>query len=429
MSERLDDLRAFLGEATSPFHAVAALSRRLVDAGFKAVKQLDDLTFEAGQGYFVTANDSSIIAFRAGVGACEEGLRMIGAHTDSPNLSVKPNPLKKRSGTHQLAVDVYGGALLNPWFDRDLSLAGRVSFENSEGELESRLIDFQRPIAIIPSLAIHLDREANKNRSINPQTDILPLIAGLPTADGSSIDWAVLLADQVSAQYPEEGSVRILDFEMSLYDCQPAGLVGIDGAFLASARLDNLLSCHAGLLALLAADPAQWSLLVCNDHEEVGSTSAVGAQGPMLVDVLNSITGTAAASRRLRERSKMLSVDNAHAVHPNFSDRHDEAHGPLLNHGPVVKINRNQRYATSGEGSALLRLLAERAQVPLQHFVVRSDMGCGSTIGPITAAETGITTIDLGVPTLAMHSIRELAGTADVDYLGSLLTAFYNRVA
>jgi aspartyl aminopeptidase len=278
-------------------------------------------------------------------------------------------------------------------------------------------------------LAIHLDREANKNRSINPQTDILPLIAGLPTADGSSIDWAVLLADQVSAQYPEEGSVRILDFELSLYDCQPAGLVGVDEAFLASARLDNLLSCHAGLLALLAADPAQWSLLVCNDHEEVGSTSAVGAQGPMLVDVLNSITGTAAASRRLRERSKMLSVDNAHAVHPNFSDRHDEAHGPLLNHGPVVKINRNQRYATSGEGSALLRLLAERAQVPLQHFVVRSDMGCGSTIGPITAAETGITTIDLGVPTLAMHSIRELAGTADVDYLGSLLTAFYNRVA
>ena len=429
MSERLDDLRAFLGEATSPFHAVSALSRRLEGAGFKGVKHLDGLTLEAGQGYFVTANDSSIIAFRAGVGSCEEGLRMIGAHTDSPNLSVKPNPLKKRSGTYQLAVDVYGGALLNPWFDRDLSLAGRVSFENAKGELTSRLIDFRRPIAIIPSLAIHLDREANKNRSINPQTDILPLIAGLPTADGSSIDWAELLANQVSVQYSEEDSVRILDFELSLYDCQPAGLVGMDEAFLASARLDNLLSCHAGLMALLAAVPKQWSLLVCNDHEEVGSTSAVGAQGPMLVDVLNSITGTAAASRRLRERSKMLSVDNAHAVHPNFSDRHDEAHGPLLNHGPVVKINRNQRYATSGEGSALLRLLAERAQVPLQHFVVRSDMGCGSTIGPITAAETGITTIDLGVPTLAMHSIRELAGTADVDYLGSLLTAFYNRVA
>jgi aspartyl aminopeptidase len=429
MSERLDDLLAFLGEATSPFHAVTALSRRLQDAGFTAVEHLDNTSFEAGQGYFVTANDSSIVAFRAGSGRCEEGLRMIGAHTDSPNLSVKPNPLKQRSGTQQLAVDVYGGALLNPWFDRDLSLAGRVSFVNSTGDLASRLIDFRRPIAIIPSLAIHLDREANKNRSINPQTDILPLIAGLPTDEGSSLNWGQFLAGQLGAQYPEEGAVRILDFELSLYDCQPPGLVGIDEAFFASARLDNLLSCHAGLTALLAADPAQWSLLVCNDHEEVGSTSAVGAQGPMLVDVLNSITGTAAASRRLRERSKMLSVDNAHAVHPNFSDRHDEAHGPLLNQGPVVKINRNQRYATSGEGSALLRLLAERAEVPLQHFVVRSDMGCGSTIGPITAAETGITTIDLGVPTLAMHSIRELAGTADIDYLGLLLTAFYNRVA
>ena len=429
MSERLDDLLAFLGEATSPFHAVTALTTRLQDAGFRAVEHLDGMGFEAGQGYFVTANDSSIVAFRAGSGRCEEGLRMIGAHTDSPNLSVKPNPLKQRSGTQQLAVDVYGGALLNPWFDRDLSLAGRVSFVNSTGDLASRLIDFRRPIAIIPSLAIHLDREANKNRSINSQTDILPLIAGLPTDEGSSLNWGQFLADQLGAQYPEEGAVRILDFELSLYDCQPPGLVGIDEAFLASARLDNLLSCHAGLTALLAADPAQWSLLVCNDHEEVGSTSAVGAQGPMLVDVLNSITGTAAASRRLRERSKMLSVDNAHAVHPNFSDRHDEAHGPLLNQGPVVKINRNQRYATSGEGSALLRLLAERAEVPLQHFVVRSDMGCGSTIGPITAAETGITTIDLGVPTLAMHSIRELAGTADIDYLGLLLTAFYNRVA
>jgi len=429
MSDRLNDLLLFLSEATSPFHAVAALKRRLEGAGFMGLDHLDNVAFEAGQGYFVTANDSSIVAFRAGSGACEDGLRMIGAHTDSPNLSIKPNPLKKRSGTHQLAVDVYGGALLNPWFDRDLSLAGRVSFVNSSGELVSRLIDFRRPIAIIPSLAIHLDREANKNRSINPQTDILPLIAGLPKSDDLSFDWSQFLANQVSEQYPEDGSVRVLDFELSLYDSQPAGIVGTDYAFLASARLDNLLSCHAGLLALITADPAQWSLLVCNDHEEVGSTSAVGAQGPMLTDVLDSIAGTAAASRRLREKSKMLSVDNAHAVHPNFSDRHDEDHGPLLNQGPVVKINRNQRYATSGEGAALLRLLAERAQVPLQHFVVRSDMGCGSTIGPITAAETGITTIDLGVPTLAMHSIRELAGTADIDYLGSLLTAFYNRVA
>lgn len=429
MSQALDDLIAFLNEATSPFHAVSALSRRLEHAGFKQIASLDDVERESGAGYYVTANDSSIIAFRVGADCPSSGIRVIGAHTDSPNLSVKPNPLKMRSGVLQLAVDVYGGALLNPWFDRDLSLAGRVSFVDAEGNLQSRLIDFRRPVAIVPSLAIHLDREANKNRTINPQTDILPIISGLPSGDDGDLEFLDLLAGQIAREYDDCDDVRVLDFELSLYDCQAAGIVGFDNAFLASARLDNLLSCHAGLQALLNSEPQHWSLLVCNDHEEVGSTSAVGAQGPMLTDVLDALAGSAAASRRLREHSLMLSVDNAHAVHPNFSDRHDESHGPLLNRGPVVKINRNQRYATSGEGSALMRLLAERTDIPLQHFVVRTDLGCGSTIGPITAAETGIATIDLGVPTLAMHSIRELAGCEDVDYLADLLTAFYNRVA
>ncbi len=429
MSQHCDDLMTFLNESSSPFHAVSALAARLQKAGFTQIKQLDDVVLSPGSGYFVTANDSSIIAFRAGHGQPTDGLRIIGAHTDSPNLSVKPNPVKKRSGVVQLAVDVYGGALLNPWFDRDLSLAGRVSFVDQSGQLASRLIDFRRPIAIIPSLAIHLDRDANKNRSINPQTDILPILAGLSEDDATDFDLSALLADQISSEYEDCSDVRVLDFELSLYDCQDASLVGLDNSFLASARLDNLLSCHAGLQALLAASDAHWSLLVCNDHEEVGSASSVGAQGPMLTDVLEFIAGSAAASRKLRDQSTLLSVDNAHAVHPNFSDRHDESHGPILNRGPVVKINRNQRYATSGEGSALMRLLAERTGVPLQHFVVRTDLGCGSTIGPITAAETGIRTIDLGLPTLAMHSIRELAGCADVEYLDRLLTAFYNRVA
>lgn len=429
MSQLCDDLISFLDEAASPFHAVSGLAERLERDGFQYLQRLDETIYEPGKGYFVTANDSSIIAFRAGSGSPEDGLRMIGAHTDSPNLSVKPHPVKTRSGVVQLAVDVYGGALLNPWFDRDLSLAGRVSFVDGEGNLQSRLVDFRRPMAFIPSLAIHLDREANKNRSINPQTDILPIISAAPDGDSDGTDFNDILAQQLRRQYEDCESARVLDFELSLYDCQGAQRVGLDQAFLASARLDNLLSCHAGLMALLAADSTQWSLLVCNDHEEVGSASAVGAQGPMLMDVLDAIAGSAATSRRLREQSLMLSVDNAHAVHPNFSDRHDDAHGPVLNRGPVVKINRNQRYATSGEGSALMRLLAERAGVPLQHFVVRTDLGCGSTIGPITAAETGIPTIDLGVPTLGMHSIREMAGCADIDYMSDLLTAFYNRVA
>ena len=429
MSERIQDLLKFLAEATTPFHAVAAISWRLAAAGFEEIRSVDDAVLEPGRGYFLTRNDSSIIAFRVGQGAVTDGLRIIGAHTDSPNLSVKPNPLKIRHGVAQLAVDVYGGALLNPWFDRDLSLAGRVNFVSDTDDLQSQLVDFRDPVAVIPSLAIHLDREANQSRSINPQKDILPILLGAASEGGTSFSFNAILAAQLRKQYPEYDDIRVLDYEMSLYDTQEAAVVGLEGEFLASARLDNLLSCHAGLTALLSASADGWSMLVCNDHEEVGSASAVGAQGPMLTDVLDSLSGSPVALRALRTQALMLSVDNAHAVHPNFSDRHDDNHGPQLNAGPVIKINRNQRYATNSEGSALLRLLGERLGIPMQTFVMRTDLGCGSTIGPITATETGIPTIDLGVPTLAMHSIRELAGVADINALGALLTGFYNRAA
>ncbi len=429
MSEQVTNLIAFLAEATTPFHTVSALSWRLAAAGFIELEQIDGADLQPGSGYFITRNDSSIVAFRVGQQPVSEGVRLIGAHTDSPNLSVKPNPVKVRQGVVQVAVDVYGGALLNPWFDRDLSMAGRVNFVDESGVLQAQLIDFATPIAVIPSLAIHLDREANQSRSVNPQKDILPVLLTVGPDDSDSFSFGAMLAEQVRKQYPEYGEVRVLDYEISLYDSQKPACIGLNGDFVASARLDNLLSCHAGMTALINADPHQWSVLVCNDHEEVGSASAVGAQGPMLQDVLAALAGSPAAYRALRGGSVMLSVDNAHAVHPNFSDRHDESHGPLLNRGPVIKINRNQRYATNSEGSALLRLLAERVAVPVQSFVMRTDLACGSTIGPITAAETGIATIDLGIPTLGMHSIRELAGAADIDYLTTLLTGFYNRVA
>lgn len=426
----VNELLAFLAEATTPFHAVEAMSERLAAAGFIELTDIDSATLEAGQGYFITRNSSSMIAFRAGEESPLSGLRLIGTHTDSPNLSVKPNPVKQRHGVVQLGVDVYGGALLNPWFDRDLGLAGRVNFVSGKGELESRLVDFRKPVAVIPSLAIHLDREANSSRSINPQKDLLPVILNADSLleKEESFDFKVLLARQICQQYPECGEVRVLDYEMSLYDCQRPSTVGLDGAFIASARLDNLLSCYVGMRALLSAETRQWSVLVCTDHEEVGSASAGGAQGPMLMDFLSSIAASDTNSRALRANSVMLSVDNAHAIHPNFSDKHDEQHGPLINAGPVIKINRNQRYATSSTGSALVRLLAEKTGVPVQSFVVRTDLGCGSTIGPITAAETGIETIDLGVPTWSMHSIRETAGSRDPDYLHVLLTGFLNRL-
>ena len=423
---QVDELLTFLREAVTPFHAVQAMSRRLADAGFEAVESFDPDTMVPGRGYFMTRQGSSLIALRAGQGEPAQGLRLVGAHTDSPNLSVKPNPVVGRGGCVQLGVDVYGGALLNPWFDRDLAIAGRVTVLNVQGQLESVLFDSGTAVAVVPSLAIHLDREANKQRSINPQKDVVPLVMlGHP----DTLDFKAWLAKQLVEQDSSREGLRVMDFELSLYDTQRPGLVGMDQSFIASARLDNLLSCYAGLAALIEETDADWSMLVATDHEEVGSASTVGAQGPMLMDALTALTPAPQGNQSLRNQSWMLSVDNAHAVHPNYADKHDDQHSPHLGGGPVIKINRNQRYATDSEGAARLRLLAERAGVDVQAFVMRADLACGSTIGPITATETGIPTTDLGVPTLAMHSIRELACVQDIPQLIALLQAFYRRLA
>ncbi len=421
-----EQLLAFLEAATTPFHAVAAMVERLLNAGFTQLAEDEDWSPVSGGRYFVVRNGSSIIAFVVGKNLPPSaGLRMVGAHTDSPCLMVKPSPEKVRHGYYQLAVEVYGGALLNPWFDRDLSLAGRVSYENSAGRLRSDLIDFKAPLACIPSLAIHLDRDVNSQRSINSQTDILPLMCRV--AEGEKPDFRALLAARLQEEYADCDIRRVLDFELGFYDTQRPSLVGLQQEFIASARLDNLLSCFVGLQALLAADGSATTLLVCNDHEEVGSLSAVGAQGPFLLSVLRRLAGNESALAALVDRSMMISADNAHGIHPNFADRHDDNHGPLLNGGPVIKLNANQRYATNSETSGLFRLLAEQESVPVQSFVARTDMGCGSTIGPITAGATGIRTLDVGVPTFAMHSIRELAGAADAFYLYRVLGRFYNH--
>ncbi|MFU8764942.1 MAG: M18 family aminopeptidase [Haliea sp.] len=420
------DLLAFLAQATTPFHAVVALVSRLEAAGFARLPTDGDWNLEPGQRCYLTRNDSSVLAFIVGSEAGpERGMRMVGAHTDSPCLMVKPSPEKQRSGCFQLGVEVYGGALLNPWFDRDLSLAGRVSFADAAGTLHTALVDFRRPLAVIPSLAIHLDREANQSRSVNPQTDILPILA--LQADSSVPDFRSLLRQRLLEEHPGCAVERVLDYELCFYDTQPAALVGLREEFIASARLDNLLSCFTGLQALLQADGRQSCLLVCNDHEEVGSQSTSGAQGPMLLSTLRRIVGSEERLGQLVQNSLMISADNAHGIHPNYADKHDDNHGPRLNGGPVIKINANQRYATNAETAGLYRLLAAQEEVPVQSFVVRSDMGCGSTIGPITAGGTGIRTLDIGVPTFAMHSIRELAGSEDACNLARVLRRFYNH--
>lgn len=419
-------LLKFLGEAVTPFHAVEAMTKRLVAAGFIEVEQFEGASMSPGQGYFTSRQGSSLIAVRAGRDAPAAGLRLVGTHTDSPNLSIKPNPVKGREGCVQLGVDVYGGALLNPWFDRDLGIAGRVTLLTSDGELVSQLFDTRRPVAVVPSLAIHLDREANTQRSVNANKDVVPLVM---LGDPQEFDFRQWLAVSLAEGDRRWEGARVLDYELSLYDTQQAGVVGIDESFVTSARLDNLLSCYAGMMALINADDCEWSALVATDHEEVGSASTIGAQGPMLMDALTGIAPDAVANQQLRSRSWLLSVDNAHAVHPNYVDRHDDQHMPKLGSGPVIKVNRNQRYATNSEGAARLRLVAERAGVSVQSFVMRSDLACGSTIGPITAAETGIATTDIGVPTLGMHSVRELACVADIPQVISLIEAFYRRLA
>ena len=419
------ELCDFIGSATTPFHAVAEMIRRLRAGGFIELDEQSVPQLEAGGRYYLTRNGSSIVAFVCGRQSPPlEGMRMVGAHTDSPCLMVKPAPEKLRNGCFQLGVQVYGGALLNPWFDRDLSLAGRVSFQSGDGQLRTALIDYRVPVATIPSLAIHLDREANKDRTVNAQTDILPIL--FQQAGEDPADFRALLKTRLLEEHPGCEVQQVLDFELSFYDTQAPAVIGLQGDFIASARLDNLLSCFVGLQALLQGDGAASGLLVCNDHEEVGSLSAAGARGPMLGSLLKRIVGSEQDYSQLIERSLMISADNAHAIHPNFSDRHDENHGPLMNRGPVIKVNASQRYASNSETTGFFRMLAAAEEVPVQAFVVRSDMGCGSTIGPITAGTTGVRTIDIGVPTLGMHSIRETAGARDARDLYRVLRRFYD---
>ena len=424
-SEYVEGLLEFIQASPTPFHAVEQMASRLDDSGFRCLQESEAWQLETPGKYYVTRNDSSIVAFTLNTRPAERGFRMVGAHTDSPCLKVKPSPEIIKESYLQLGVEVYGGVLLNPWFDRDLSLAGRVSYLTTNGDVRNALINFEKAIAVIPSLAIHLDREANKLHEINEQEHIPPVLMKLPGENSASPDFREMLLRVLIKQHPDSAAEKVLDFELSFYDVQPPAVIGLHQDFIASARLDNLLSCYTGLISLLSAGENQNCLLVCNDHEEVGSLSAAGAKGQFLRSVLERLSVSAEDFARMIDQSMLISADNAHGIHPNYVDKHDANHGPVLNQGPVIKMNANQRYASNSETSAAFRYICDEADVPVQSFVVRSDMGCGSTIGPVTASETGVRTLDVGVPTFAMHSIRELAGRWDGYYLYRALREFY----
>ena len=421
-SVTIDELLAFLQASPTPYHATAYLLERFERAGFELLDERAPWQLQAGKAYCVSRADASLVAFRVADDLAARGVRLLGAHTDSPCLKVKPHPELDKSACRLLGVEVYGGALLAPWFDRDLSLAGRVSGLNSKGELVSALVDFKEAIAVIPSLAIHLNREVNNGRAINPQKEMNAL---LHLSSGTVRSFREILLTQMQREHPSLDVREVLEFNVSFYDVQAPAIVGLEREFLASARLDNLLSCFNGAQALIEASGRETAILICNDHEEVGSRSESGAQGTLLNDVLAHLLPDAAARHQCLRRSLMLSVDNAHAQHPNYADLHDTNHAPMLGAGPVIKFDANQGYATHSSGAAFVRWLARQGEViPLQHFVMRADMRCGSTIGPITATNSGIATVDIGSPQFAMHSCRELASVADVASMQQLLLRF-----
>ena len=425
-TEFVQGLITYIQDSPTPFHAVKNCEEILSLNGFKRLEENASWHELQPGAYYVTRNRSSLIAFNLSHAPHpNQSLRMAGAHTDSPCLKVKPQPLITSQSCIQVGVEVYGGALLNPWFDRDLSLAGRLTWKPQQGPMQSGLINFKRPVALIPSLAIHLDREANNKRSINKQNDIVPL--ALLAHDGAEPNFHSLLKEQLDREYPANKAISILDFDLFFYDTQPPAQVGFNQEFLTGARFDNLLSCYALIKAATMPAAPQDFMIVLNDNEETGSVSTTGAQGSFLQSVLERIYPDPAHRTRVTSRSLFISVDNAHAVHPNFATQHEGNHLPKLNRGPVLKKNANQRYASNSVTSGLFKLICEKAEVPVQEFVMRNDMACGSTIGPLTAAAIGVPTVDIGVPSLAMHSIRETVGNLDGWYLFEALSGFFQE--
>jgi aspartyl aminopeptidase len=429
MSELVASLIAYLDASPTPYHAAAESARLLREAGFVPLEEHKPWAIEPGLRAYVIRGGTSLIAFTCGEKTpAEAGFLAVGAHTDSPNLRIKPTPDLNRYGYRQLGVEVYGGVLLSTWLDRDLSIAGRVSVSDGRGGLHNRIVDLARPLVRIPNLAIHLNRNVNSDGLVlNAQSHLAPVL-GLMSEEPESL--RELIATELAARGDPGRAEDIAGWDLGLYDVQGATVSGASSEFIHSARLDNLASCFAATRALARATdehPAT-RLIALYDHEEVGSRSAQGAQSPFLRQVLERLSATAGGVEhfaRAIAQSFLISADMAHAIHPNYADRHEPNHAPVLGGGPVLKTNVNQSYATDGEGAARFAALCRSVEAPMQHYVVRSDLPCGSTIGPISASQLGLRTVDIGNPMLSMHSIREMACGVDAEHLARVLDAFF----
>lgn len=431
----INSLLTFLDESPVNFLAVASVEERLSHAGFRKFDASDTMPeLQPGDKIYVTKNDSSVYAFRIGSKPlAEDGFRMICAHADSPTFRIKPEAeMLCEGGMVRLNTELYGGAIMSTWFDRPLSLAGRVIVRSSNPlHPETRLLKIDRPILTIPNLAIHFNRQVNDGVKLSKQKDMLP-ICGIVNSKLEGENLLIhLIADELSVEASD-----ILDFDLYLYDTTPAGLVGINEEFVQSGRLDDLSMVHAGLEALLASDfdddedeKQATCVLAIFDNEETGSATKQGAGSPFLSSLLQRIVlaqgGTADDYYRCIERSFMISADNAHGFHPNYGDKYDPTNHPVLGGGPVVKFNASQKYASDADSAAVFEEICSLAGVPCQKFVNHSDVAGGSTLGNILTSSIPLRGVDMGNPVWAMHSVRETASVADHIYCIKAFTKFY----
>ncbi len=422
------DLIDFLYESPSAFQAVDNINSALVRKGFKQLHRGETWNLENEGRYFTTKNTSSIVAFTVGTGSIEkEGFKIIAGHTDSPGLKIKPVPEMTGTGNYlKLNVETYGGPILSTWMDRPLSLAGRVVIK-SENVMrpDVKFINIKRPILIIPNLAIHLNRSVNEGKEFNKQKDMLPIMNLIGDYFEKDNYLKRILSDELNLEQD-----KIIDFDLYLYEFEKGSIIGMNNEFVSSSRIDDLSMVHAGIDALFSSDISKsTNVMVCFDNEEVGSETKQGAGSPFFKDVLKRITWALSSERDAFFRAKInsfgISADNAHAIHPNLPENYDPIAQPVMNGGPVLKYNANQKYTTDAVSASTFALLAERAGVPIQKYVNKSDIVGGSTLGSILSSQLDIRMVDVGNAMLAMHSIRELCGVDDHYMMKRVFDEFY----
>ncbi|MGG7058231.1 M18 family aminopeptidase [Clostridium tertium] len=423
------DLIDFLYKSPTAYHSVKTIKERLDLNGFNEIKESDKWNLQKDGKYYVIKNDSALIAFTIGNGDIEEdGFKLIGAHTDSPGFRIKANPEMVSEGKYlKLNTEVYGGPILYTWFDRPLGIAGKVTLKGeSPLKPEVKLVNINKPVLIIPSLAIHMNRSVNEGFNINRQKDTLPLLSLINDKfekDGYLVD---ILAEELSVD-----SGDILGFDLGLYEVEKGAIIGLNEEFISSGRLDDMWMVYAGVQALIESKSNKSTkVMVCIDNEEIGSLTPQGANSALLLNILERITLALGEDReglhRALANSLMISADLAHAVHPNVEEKHDPTNRPVLGNGPVLKTAASGSYSTDSYNAAIFEGLCKSAEVPYQKFFNRSDVRGGTTIGPITSSLLTIPVMDMGAPLLSMHSIRELAAVKDNVYTIKLFTEFFN---